>query len=521
MLVQSCELLLQPPVGLTRRIRAWSGRAEHGPAFAQYDRFFRVERSTGQGVHAAAHMSAVAAAARLLACSPDIEAGHARGLEQALCVAAELLGISAEAEPAPRSFISTAAGTLTCHLRWRLGHHLFFVLVQALVIAHDRIVGAASAAEVATELVHGTALFDGAQAAMHLTAHMTPADYDTVRETMKPPNVGPRFSGLDSPDHAALIAIARLAGPIVMGLKAHPSLRAAIDEYRGALNRLYDAHARVCEHCVPSGPSLLGEANSGNRGPQEVLGGLRDRFHRYAQTSTVSSATAPRHGATMRRIPEPELMDQPAQAAAYAEADFDAPDARFLEIFLARFGNVFTGRIADLGCGPGNIALRLARDLPRCEVTGVDGAASMLEHARLRARRFGEPGSRVRWVQAVLPSSALPHGAFEAVVSNSLLHHLHDPTVLWRTILKIAAPGAAVLVGDLRRPRTESDARDLVETYAADESPVLKEDFFASLCAAFQPDEVRAQLREEGLPLTAEEVGDRHLLVWGHTDSAR
>ena len=255
----------------------------------------------------------------------------------------------------------------------------------------------------------------------------------------------------------------------------------------------------------------------------------RKRFS--ADSVTASIGTHRRRPSPVRPPPDtvqpcgafqnPSSWTNPLRRQRTPRPISDAPDARFLEIFLARFGNVFTGRIADLGCGPGNIALRLARDLPRCEVTGVDGAASMLEHARLRARRFGEPGSRVRWVQAVLPSSALPHGAFEAVVSNSLLHHLHDPTVLWRTILKIAAPGAAVLVGDLRRPRTESDARDLVETYAADESPVLKEDFFASLCAAFQPDEVRAQLREEGLPLTAEEVGDRHLLVWGHTDSAR
>lgn len=139
----------------------------------------------------------------------------------------------------------------------------------------------------------------------------------------------------------------------------------------------------------------------------------------------------------------------------------------------------------------------------------------MLEQARARASRCRAGGPRVRWVQFVLPSDDLAVGAFEAVVSNSMLHHLHDPTVLWRTILRIAAPGAAVLVGDLRRPRTETDASALVQTYAADEDPVLKEDFFASLCAAFQPDEVRAQLREVGLALTVEEIGDRHLVVWG------
>ena len=35
----------------------------------------------------------------------------------------------------------------------------------------------------------------------------------------------------------------------------------------------------------------------------------------------------------MRRIPEPELMDDAEQAKAYAEADFSEPNQRFLELF--------------------------------------------------------------------------------------------------------------------------------------------------------------------------------------------
>ncbi|MEO0323259.1 MAG: class I SAM-dependent methyltransferase, partial [Myxococcota bacterium] len=32
----------------------------------------------------------------------------------------------------------------------------------------------------------------------------------------------------------------------------------------------------------------------------------------------------------MKRTPEPELMDESTQAAAYAEADFDEPNAAFV-----------------------------------------------------------------------------------------------------------------------------------------------------------------------------------------------
>jgi hypothetical protein len=105
---------------------------------------------------------------------------------------------------------------------------------------------------------------------------------------------------------------------------------------------------------------------------------------------------------------------------------------------------------------------------------------------------------------------------YDAVITNSLLHHLTEPAVLWQTARGVAAPGAPVFVMDLRRPASTEDAARLVATYAADEHPILRDDFHASLCAAYTVDEVHAQLEHAGLPLRVEALGDRHLLVWGH-----
>jgi len=79
-----------------------------------------------------------------------------------------------------------------------------------------------------------------------------------------------------------------------------------------------------------------------------------------------------------------------------------------------------------------------------------------------------------------------------------------------------AAPGAAVLVMDLFRPASTGEAQEIVEAYSGEEPEVLKRDFFNSLCAAFEPDEVRAQLEACGLDsLGVRTVSDRHLLVAG------
>lgn len=219
----------------------------------------------------------------------------------------------------------------------------------------------------------------------------------------------------------------------------------------------------------------------------------------------------------MKRRPEPELMDSEAQALAYAEADFNDSNSLFTERFLARFGDrPASGRMADLGCGPGDITIRLARALPGWQLTGLDAGPNMLKHAERRLE-VEALSPRVRFRLAHLPDRSLPAAAWNAIVSNSLLHHLHDPQVLWRSVRAMGRPGAAVLVMDLFRPPSLQLAEDIVATYAAGEPEVLRRDFHNSLLAAFEPGEVRAQLAASGLgELEVRTVSDRHLLVVGH-----
>jgi SAM-dependent methyltransferase len=218
----------------------------------------------------------------------------------------------------------------------------------------------------------------------------------------------------------------------------------------------------------------------------------------------------------MQRIPEPELMDEAEQAQAYAAADFSEPNERFVGYFETTYPALLSGSVLDLGCGPGDIVLRLAARRPGLVVHGVDGSAAMLRHASERLHEEASLRGRVQFVLGLLPGATLPLPRYDAVISNSLLHHLHDPGVFWQAVREAGAPGAAVLVMDLFRPASTAAARDIVEQYAGSEPEVLRHDFLASLCAAFEPDEVRAQLRESGLgTLAVTTVSDRHLLVTG------
>jgi hypothetical protein len=121
----------------------------------------------------------------------------------------------------------------------------------------------------------------------------------------------------------------------------------------------------------------------------------------------------------------------------------------------------------------------------------------------------------------VLPCPELT-GGFTAVVSNSLLHHLHDPQVLWQAVRQLAEAGAAIYIRDLRRPPSEAVVDDLVATHAREAPPVLRRDYRHSLQAAFSWQEVAAQLRQAGLDsLTVNPVDDRYLEIVGRLDGDR
>jgi len=218
----------------------------------------------------------------------------------------------------------------------------------------------------------------------------------------------------------------------------------------------------------------------------------------------------------MERIPEPELMDDPHQARAYADADFSRSDLELVERLLELHGPDLGPAILDLGCGPGNLTFPLAELCPDAQVLGVDGSGAMLAIAEGRRQALGPGRPSPCFLLERLPCPSLVGRRFSALVSNSLLHHLHDPQLFWRTVRQLAAPGAVLFLQDLRRPADEAALERLVREHGASLDPLVRADYGHSLRAAFTPEEVGAQLAIsglEGLVLTTH--ADQYLRVQG------
>jgi 2-polyprenyl-3-methyl-5-hydroxy-6-metoxy-1,4-benzoquinol methylase len=216
----------------------------------------------------------------------------------------------------------------------------------------------------------------------------------------------------------------------------------------------------------------------------------------------------------MNRILEPELMEDEAQVLAYAAADFEEVNQGFLDRFREYFPEFTEGHILDLGCGPGDIPVRFARALPSCRITGVDASEPMIGLAGVAVKQAGLADritfrcERFQGVSLIEP--------VDAVVSNSLLHHVPNPLQFWYRLRQLVKPGSPVLVMDLFRPDSPEEAQAIVNRYAAKEPEILRRDFYNSLLAAFTEDEVAAQLAEMNLSrLIVDVLDDRHWVVSG------
>lgn len=114
--------------------------------------------------------------------------------------------------------------------------------------------------------------------------------------------------------------------------------------------------------------------------------------------------------------------------------------AVFAQRVIALAGRPAAGRVADIGCGTGELLAALAEAWPRSTLIGVDFAASRLRTAARGARR-------VRLVDADL-GAALPFadGVFDAVFCTEVLEHLTHPERCMREIRRVLAPGGRLIL---------------------------------------------------------------------------
>ena len=109
-----------------------------------------------------------------------------------------------------------------------------------------------------------------------------------------------------------------------------------------------------------------------------------------------------------------------------------------------------SAQVLEVGCGPGHLSIRLARD-HGLEVTGLDLDPAMIARAQANADRPGSGnGRRPAFLVGDVASLAFPDGSFDLVVSTLSMHHSADPTTGLTEIGRALRPGARRLIWDFR-----------------------------------------------------------------------
>jgi ubiquinone/menaquinone biosynthesis C-methylase UbiE len=121
---------------------------------------------------------------------------------------------------------------------------------------------------------------------------------------------------------------------------------------------------------------------------------------------------------------------------------------RFLGVLKER--GISTGTFLDAGCGAGQLASGLAKDLPGIRMTGVDLGDAILSLAATRAELDGV-SDRVAFQTADVEALPFPDDSFDVVMNTSMLHMVHDPVRMLNELERVLKPNGLLLLTNIKR----------------------------------------------------------------------
>lgn len=213
----------------------------------------------------------------------------------------------------------------------------------------------------------------------------------------------------------------------------------------------------------------------------------------------------------MNRIVEQEVMDTAEAAEAYDAMAHGEVDNAFVERVLALGAK--DGHFLDVGTGPAQIPILLAQRCPDIRITAIDLSKEMLNIAK-RHVAAAELAARITLEHVDAKALPYPDNTFDGLISNSIVHHIHDSLRALQEMSRVVKPRGLVLIRDLVRPETPEDAQAFVDKYAAEDTPYQQKLYYDSFLAAFTIAEVNEMLEEMDLPrAVVVQSTDRHWSV--------
>lgn len=215
----------------------------------------------------------------------------------------------------------------------------------------------------------------------------------------------------------------------------------------------------------------------------------------------------------LERELEPEIMDTDEDALEYDSIPNDIVNITFMNEVLDQ-APANASNIVDLGCGPAHIPILLALKNKEYAIHAVELAGSMISVAKINISK-ANLADRIALKQADIKYTSLPSNQFDIVLSNSVVHHVHQPVKIFSEAIRLASANSLIYFKDLLRPNSLHELESLVKRYASDVNSYQRQLFRQSLHASLTLDEVMACAEEACLKnAVVKQTSDRHWVMY-------
>jgi ubiquinone/menaquinone biosynthesis C-methylase UbiE len=207
-------------------------------------------------------------------------------------------------------------------------------------------------------------------------------------------------------------------------------------------------------------------------------------------------------------------MDTAQEALDYNRMDHSQVNQLFASDL--RSAGFVGGDVLDVGTGTALIPVEICRQTKeqplavRMRIMAIDLAVEMLNLARYNIEIAGVR-EIVQLSQVDAKQMPFSSEMFDAVISNSIVHHIPEPARVIAECARVLRPGGLMFIRDLMRPESEQQIQQFVQLYTGNENGHSQQMFADSLHAALTLDEIRQLVMAVGAPAdSVQATSDRH-----------
>lgn len=136
----------------------------------------------------------------------------------------------------------------------------------------------------------------------------------------------------------------------------------------------------------------------------------------------------------------------------------------YSQVALEISREINSGKLLDVGTGPGFLPIELAKILPRVEIVGIDISKDMVEMARKNAAK-ANVSARVKFEVEDANKMSFEDSHFNFVFSTDSFHHWKKPLKVFNEIYRVLSPGSQAWIYDPNRQPSEEEAEKINRKY--------------------------------------------------------